>query len=520
MSLVAHELRLLSRQRLTIVALALLTLVTVAALAAGMTEVARQRAAIADIAAAQAEDIDAIAAWVDKSKDAGSAAYYSFHPTWDAPAPLAFATLGMRDVSPYILRVRALGLEAQIYDGDTFNPELALPGRFDFAFVLVFLAPLFVIALFHDLVAGEREAGRARALDALPKGGRALWRRRTLLRLGLLWLVLAAPFACAALSEGVAIVVIAIVLALIAAYLLFWIALAALVGRLRWSSVANAATLAAAWMVLVLIVPTLANVAINQAIPVNQGAEIALAQREAVNRAWDIPREDTMRRFYANHPQWGDSAPLGTEFHYKWYFAFHQNGDESVSDQVRDYRGGLERRAAAGRALGWALPSVGVQALLTRLADSDLTGQLAYQDCIRDFHARLRTFYYGYLFHDRMFGTTDFASAPKFEHTPCTHKRIRATGAASLNLSAKTALDPPDLAQVDGVADQQRVASALNDYRQPARRRAARYRQIEPFFGTFNWAVRQNSAVGADNFDGRPGRAAHMHLQSDRAAGR
>lgn len=417
MTLVTHELRLLVRQRLTVMALALLALLTVSALAAGMAEVARQRAAIAAIPAAQAEDIGAIAAFVDKTKDAGSAAYYSFHPTWNAPAPLAFAALGMRDVSPYILRVRALGLEAQVWDGDTFNPELALPGRFDFAFVLVFLAPLFVIALFHDLRSGEREAGRERTLDALP-GSRGLWRRRTGLRLLLLWAALAIPFTVAAAIEGVALGTILLVALVTAAYLLFWVALATLVGRLRWSSVANAATLAAAWLVLVLIVPTLANVAINAALPVTQGAEIAMAQREAVNGAWDIPREDTMRRFYANHPEWADSAPLGPEFHYKWYLAFHQNGDESVAAQVRAYRSGLEARDAAGRALGWVLPSVGVQGLLTRLARTDLQAQLAYQDRIRAFHKRLRTFYYAYLFRDRPFAKADFARAPRFEEQP------------------------------------------------------------------------------------------------------
>jgi ABC-2 type transport system permease protein len=36
-----------------------------------------------------------------------------------------------------------------------------------------------------------------------------------------------------------------------------------------------------------------------------------------------------MRRFYANHPRWADSPPLGHEFHYKWNLAFHQNGDET-----------------------------------------------------------------------------------------------------------------------------------------------------------------------------------------------
>ncbi len=414
MTLWTHELRLLLRARLTVVALAMLAALSVAAVVAGMAEVSRQRAAIAAIPSAQAEDIGAIADYVDRTKDAGSAAYYSFHPTWDAPSPLAFAALGMRDVSPYILRVRALGLEAQIYDGDTFNPELALPGRFDFAFVLVFLAPLFVIALFHDLVSGEREAGRLRTLTALPRGGAGLMRRRTLLRLALLWAVLAVPFAVAAVIAGVGAGAIALIVLVIAAYLLFWIGLAALVGRLRWSSVANAATLAACWLVLVLIAPTLAHVAINRAVPITQGAEIALAQRERVNHAWDIPREETMRRFYARHPRWANSAPLGPEFHYKWYLAFHQNGDESVAEQVRAYRAGLERRDATARALGWVLPSVGVQALLTRLADTDLTAQLAYQDRIRDFHRRLREFYYGYLFTDRPFGKEDFNRAPVF----------------------------------------------------------------------------------------------------------
>lgn len=411
----AHELRLLLRQRLTVAALLLLAALAVAALAAGLAEVSRQRAAIAAIPAAHAEDIGAIAAWVNKEKNAGSAAYYSFHPTWDAPSPLAFAALGMRDVSPFILRVRALGLEAQIYDGDVFNPELALPGRFDFAFVLVFLAPLFVIALFHDLVSGEREAGRLRTLEALPRGGGALFRRRTLLRLALLWATLGVPFAVAAMMSGVVAGTIGIVLLLIAAYLLFWIGLAALVGRLRWSSVANAATLAASWLVLVLVLPTLAHVAINQAVPVEQGAEIALAQREAVNGAWDIPREATMRRFYASHPEWANSPPLGADFHYKWYFAFHQNGDASVADQVRAYRAGLERRDGAARALAWALPSMGVQALLNRLARTDLMAQLAYQDRVRAYHAQLRRFYYAYLFRDRPFSKADFAAAPRFD---------------------------------------------------------------------------------------------------------
>ncbi len=409
-----HEARLLLRSRLASVALVLLALLSAAAVAAGMAEIARQRAGIDAIAPAQAEDIGAVATYIDREKDAGSAAYYSFHTTWDAPAPLAFAAIGMRDVAPYILRVRALGLEAQIYDGETFNPELALPGRFDWSFVLVFLAPLFAIALFHDLRSGEREAGRARMLDALP-GAQRLWLRRGLVRFVLLLAALATPFVVGAILSGVGFAVILLIVAVAALYLLFWIGVSGLVSRLGRGSTANAATLAGLWLVLVLIAPTLANVVINRAVPVDEGSQIALAQRENVHHAWEIPREETMRRFYARYPRWSDSAPLTEAFHYKWYFAFHQNGDDSVAARVKAYRDGLQHRAATASALGWVLPSVGVQTLLTRLAQTDLAAQLAYQDRIRDFHRRLREFYYGYMFYDRPFAKADFAKAPEFE---------------------------------------------------------------------------------------------------------
>ncbi|KQN00083.1 hypothetical protein ASE78_17595 [Sphingomonas sp. Leaf25] len=121
-----------------------------------------------------------------------------------------------------------------------------------------------------------------------------------------------------------------------------------------------------------------------------------------------------MRRFYASNPAWAGSPPLPTGFHYKWYFAFHQNGDESVALRVEAYRNGLEQRAATANALGWVLPSVGAQVLLTRLARTDLAAQFAYQDRIRAFHRRLRLFYYGYMFRDRPFTKSNFSQAPTY----------------------------------------------------------------------------------------------------------
>jgi len=420
MNWLIHELRLIARSRLSLATLALLLALSALAVWSGLHESARQRQTIARLAPLQAQDAAAVTARYADSPDAGNPAYYAFHSTWDPPSATAFLAMGLRDVAPQALRVRALGLQAQLYEGETFNPELALPGRFDFAFVLIYLAPLFVIALLHDLVSGERQSGRLRLLLSLPEGGR-LWRRRALLRYALLLAALALPVLAGLVLSGATPLSAGVVLAVIASYLAFWAGLSLGVARRGWRSVANATALMGAWVLLTLVLPALANVALTRALPVHQGVDLMLAQRQAVHGAWEVPREQTMQRFLAGHPQFKNTAPLPAGFHWKWYFAFHQLGDDSVEQQVAEYRAGLLARQAWTERLGWLLPGVGAQTVLHRAADTDLQAQLAFQERTAAFHAEVRHFFYPYLFNERRFGAADFARLPRFSapaHAP------------------------------------------------------------------------------------------------------
>jgi ABC-2 type transport system permease protein len=410
-----QELRLFLRQRLALPILILTALLSVASVWAGMAEVARQNDTIARIQPQQASDVAAIAKWVSKEGDPGTAAYYTFHATWDAPSSLAFAAIGQRDVAPYVLRVRALGLEAQLYESENYNAEMALPGRFDWAFVLTYLAPLFVIVLLHDLKSGEREAGRMGLLAAMARNEQALWWRRIGWRLGLLLAALLIPFVVGALlSRAGALAIMSFALVTIA-YLLFWVLLCLWVGGRGWSSVTNAATLAASWLVLTLILPALANLAINASVPVRQGVELTLEQREKIHGGWDRPRAETMQAFYKIHPEWKDAEVPDLAFSYKWYHAFQHLGDRAAARQAEAYRAGLETRDAWSARTGIVLPAVGVQTILHRLAKTDLKAGLAYQDRIRGFHEKLRRFYYPYIFNETPFREDDFAKAPKWD---------------------------------------------------------------------------------------------------------
>lgn len=410
-----HEWRLLSRSRWAVAALVLLMLMALAAVGSGLREVQRQHETIARVSELQRQELAAQAPKLTRKGDAGTVAYYAHPGTWDAPGAAAFLALGLRDATPYVLRVNALALQSQLHAGESLNPELALAGRFDFAFVAVYLLPLFLIALLYDLVSSERQAGRLALLLALPQAGRGLWLRRAGLRAGLALACVLLPLGVGAALSGMPVSALAVVALAVAAYAACWTGLALLVAMRGGSSVANATALVGVWAVLTLVLPTLGNALLNRAVPVRQGVELMLAQRQAVHGAWDQSREDTLARFFKVYPQWQHTAPLPPGFHWKWYYAFQHLGDVSVAPQVAAYREALVARQGATEALGLALPGVGLQAVLHRAAHTDLLAQLAYQDAITAFHTRLREHYYPYLFDAKPYGLGDYAQLPRFE---------------------------------------------------------------------------------------------------------
>jgi ABC-2 type transport system permease protein len=401
------------RSRTVVVALLALAALAGVSVALGLQEVARQEAAITRMIALQ--ETDAAAVKVFASEEAGSAAYYRFHATWDAPSPFAFAALGQRDVSPIMLRVRALAIEGQIYESEAGNPELSLPGRFDFAFVLVYLAPLILIALLHDAWSSEREARRWASLQAMPGAGWQVWGARITARASLVLFALLAPFVIGAAMRGAGLSETAQFALLIAALVVFWTLVCTFVARLGARSAVNAATLAALWFVITLIAPAGANLAINATTPIPSGAALAREAREAVHDAWDLDRNATLARFYQSHPEWAKSGGIDRPFHWKWYFSFQQLGDEHVAAQSRAYRDGIETREARAGLVSWALPPIAIQRAKHRLAQTDVSAQLAYQDRVRAFHERLRRYYYPYLFDVKSFDATAFDAAPEFE---------------------------------------------------------------------------------------------------------
>ncbi len=381
------------------------------AVVSGLAEIRQQRDSIAFLL--EADQMDRSAEF-SRQGDWGSAAYYSFHLTYDPPSDFAFAAMGQRDSSSWKHRIRMLALEGQIYEHDPGNPELALTGRFDFAFLAAFVLPLVLIFLLHDLQASERSAGRFNLLVASDVDGGSLWRRRALLKSGGVLIAAILPLVAGIAASGAPLSTGAIAVALVSAYVAFWTLLCLWFASSKRSASVILASLIGVWILLGTLIPAGSRAIIDQLVPVPTGADILMTQREAVNDAWDLPVEDTMRPFMERHAEWTGYVHSGDGFDWGWYYAFQQVGDQRTEHLSTAFtEGRIERDRLAGL-FAFAAPPALLERLLQKLAGTEMRSVLAYEDRVRTFHAELREFYYPGLFGGGTFDPTLHAELPRF----------------------------------------------------------------------------------------------------------
>jgi ABC-2 type transport system permease protein len=409
---IKRETRFASSSRTTRSAWFALAIICALAIVLGRAEIARQLDTIErTLAQDQVELMEAL----DSASDYGGAAYAAFSLTWDAPSDAALLAIGQRDVSPWMLRIRGLALEGQIHESDNFNPELSMAGRFDYAFVIAFLLPLFLIVLLHDVYAAEREAGRVPMLTATVATPRRIWLSRIIVLVCGAALACLAPLWLLGLLFGTDTVSLMQVSGVVLTNVLFWSVLVSLIAFGAWSASVSAAVLTGCWLVLALIIPLSGKLLIDRVVPGVDGAAISLLQRETVNGAWDLPKSATMEPFYASHPQWAHSEPVTTPFHWKWYYAFQQMGDEAAAPLSKAYRDSIVARDSLTGQVAWLSPPVAVMRSMQKIARTDTQSGLAYDQRIRDYHARIRHFFDPVLFEEIPYSRDNLVGFPRFD---------------------------------------------------------------------------------------------------------
>ncbi len=331
------------------------------------------------------------------------------------PAPLPLLSTGQSDLSPDHQTVVLWKLAAPADTrSELENPSHLMAGRFDFSFVLVWLYPLFLLALVYDLIAGDRESGTLRL--ALARGITP-WRwiaRRALAR-GLPMLTLAALATLAAGflgGSGDTGTRLMLALAVVLAYGLFWIALAVAVNAVARSAAGAATALGAAWVLLVLVVPTLLNVTVETLYPTPSRPELVAAGRKASGEA-EKRGGELLNSFYRDHPE---LAPPGQQADFAAQHLTVQSEVGRAVEPVRQkFDAQLARQQTAVGQWRFLSPAIAAHEALSDLAGTSYWRHRAFREQVGELRQTVSDFFTPRIHKRAPITMADFDKLPRFE---------------------------------------------------------------------------------------------------------
>ena len=330
------------------------------------------------------------------------------------PAPLPLLSIGQSDLSPGHESVVLWRLTTPADTrAELENPSHLLAGRFDLAFVLVWLYPLFLLALLYDLLAGDRESGTLRL--ALAQGispGRWMAHRALARALPMLALAALATLAAGFFGgSGGTLARLGLALAVVLAYGLFWAALAIAVNVVSRSAAGAATALGAAWVLLVLVAPTLLNVAVESLHPTPSRPELIAAGRQASGNA-EKRGGELLNSFYRDHPE---MAPPGQQADFAAQHLTVQSEVGRAIEPVREkFDQQLARQQTAVGRWRFASPAIAAHEALTDLAGTGYWRHRAFREQVNDFKKTVADFYTPKVHLRQTLALADYERLPRF----------------------------------------------------------------------------------------------------------
>ncbi len=418
-----QELHLLRREGLAPWALVALTLLLVAAGINGRALLGVQARAVAEVEDEVAQTTKALAdqaaRGVATAISPGAVGYSVLsEPAVLPPAPLGALAIGQGDLLPGWYPVTARGPHGFLTRSEPDNALRLATGNFDAAFVIVWLLPLVVIALSFNVVSAERERGVlaiAVAAGASPSGfilGKVA--ARAALVFGSLWIALLAAAFAAGVPVGQAAGALPLLLWLGGAtlYAAFWFALALFVNSRPRASDQNASLLAGAWLLLVILLPALTNLAATTVFAAPSRVALTTELREASETA-DRAAASSRDQYFFDHPEM-----QGGEMDRTAYFQSVALSEQSIAESMAPLLGAFEvqarRQQALIEVLQYLSPGTLAYETLTELAGSNGARHREFRAQTLAFHAAWSGFFRSRLMRGATLTPADYAALPQF----------------------------------------------------------------------------------------------------------
>ncbi len=333
--------------------------------------------------------------------------------------PLSALAVGQSDLLPTTYFASIMSRQRTIGDKYGFeNPVSLLTGRFDLAFVIIYLFPLLILALTYNLISGEKESGTLQLLLSQPISlsqivfGKVLQRATLLIGLAILVSIIGALAGGANFADSQTFLGLGLWLLTLVIYGGFWFGAAVLINAFGKTSAANAVALIGIWITLVLVVPTLLNITVTQLYPTPSRTELMTAIRENIK---DFRRDgnNMLAKYYEDHPE---LRPAGeeTEDFGETFLLVQMDLDNQTAPIEKRFETQLAKQQTLVDRARFISPAIAVQTALNDLAGNGAARFSNFKQQGETFAEKWKNFFSSRVFRKTLLTDADYAEIPRF----------------------------------------------------------------------------------------------------------
>jgi ABC-2 type transport system permease protein len=352
------------------------------------------------------------------------------------PTPLAALSVGQSDLLPYYVKMTTDAKETVLAAAELENPHRLLAGRFDLAFVLIYLYPLLILALTYNLLSVEKEQGTLVLALSQPVSLRTLAAGKVALRFGLFVVAVVAMAAVAIIVGGVTLTAagagprLLLWIVAVALYGLFWLAVAAAVTALGKPSATNAMVLAGIWLVLVVLVPSVLSMTATTMFPVPSRVEMIQAMRVASDEA-NAEGSKLLARYYEDHPELatGDEQQAMNDFNMV-RVAVNSEVERRVGPVLDRYARQLSAQQGIVTRARFLSPAILMQDALNDIAGTGTARHREFVKQVEVYHQRWRDYFIPLVFQKARL--LDYSGVPRFTYVEETLRSVARRVAVSM----------------------------------------------------------------------------------------
>lgn len=337
------------------------------------------------------------------------------------PTGLAALSVGQSDIQLNYLPVSLATTLDVTKNLELENPVNLAAGSFDIAFVVIFLLPIFILAMSYDLLSSEKERGTLAMILAHPISIRELMASKIISRAAVMLAVVFSFGIIALLTVGTGLdtadtwIRFGLWIVATLLYSAFWFAMAVLVNVYGKNSASNGTVLAGIWLILVVIVPQLVSMLATTIYPTPSRMELTIAAREAQTEA-EKNFMSKLDEYYYDHLE---IIPEGDEKAMD-FLTLAQANNNSIEKAIRplydEFQDQLNKQEALVQRFQYLSPAIMMQLALNEVSGTSADRYEHFLNQVYTFHDEWKEYFSTKFLQRYPLKPADYDNFPEFDY--------------------------------------------------------------------------------------------------------